>query len=290
MNIETLATQQQAVPASSAPELTVIEASSGWRLIDWRELWRYRDLFYFLVWRNVKVRYAQSVLGLGWAVIRPVFSMIVFSIVFGRLAKVASDGVPYAIFSYAALVPWTYFSSALTGASGSLVGASGMISKVYFPRLIIPLTTVLSNLVDFAIALLILFGLMVWFGMQPTIWALLLPLLVLLMMLTATGLGMWLTALAIQYRDVNYGLSFAVQLLMYAAPVVYPASSIPQQYRWLYGLNPMAGVIEGFRSALLGTNPMPWDLLLPGTITAIIVFIGGALYFRRMERIFADVV
>ena len=285
MNIETLATQQQ-----TGPELTVIEASSGWRLIDWRELWRYRDLFYFLVWRNVKVRYAQSILGIGWAVIRPVFSMIVFSIVFGRLAKVSSDGVPYAIFSYAALVPWTYFSSALTGASGSLVGASGMISKVYFPRLIIPLTTVLSNLVDFAIALLILFGLMVWFGMQPTIWALLLPLLVLLMMLTATGLGMWLTALAIQYRDVNYGLSFAVQLLMYAAPVVYPASSIPQQYRWLYGLNPMAGVIEGFRSALLGTNPMPWDLLLPGTIVAIIVFIGGALYFRRMERIFADVV
>lgn len=289
MNIETLATQQQAGPASPARELTIIEASSGWRLIDWRELWRYRDLFYFLVWRNVKVRYAQSVLGLGWAVIRPVFSMIVFTIVFGRLAKVASDGVPYAIFSYAALVPWTYFSSALTGASGSLVGASGMISKVYFPRLIIPLTTVLSNLVDFVIALLILFGLMVWFGMQPTIWALLLPLLVLLMMLTATGLGMWLTALAIQYRDVKYGLSFAVQLLMYAAPVVYPASSIPQQYRWLYGLNPMAGVIEGFRSALLGTNPMPWDLLLPGTIIAIIVFIGGALYFRRTERIFADV-
>ena len=285
MNIETLATQQQ-----TGPELTVIEASSGWRLIDWRELWRYRDLFYFLVWRNVKVRYAQSILGIGWAVIRPVFSMIVFSIVFGNLAKIASDGVPYAVFSYAALVPWTYFSSALTGASGSLVGASGMISKVYFPRLIIPLTTVLSNLVDFAIALLILFGLMVWFGMQPTIWALLLPLLVLLMMLTATGLGMWLTALAIQYRDVNYGLSFAVQLLMYAAPVVYPASSIPQQYRWLYGLNPMAGVIEGFRSALLGTNPMPWDLLLPGTIVAIIVFIAGALYFRRMERIFADVV
>jgi len=285
MNIEALATQQQ-----TGPELTVIEASSGWRLIDWQELWRYRDLFYFLVWRDVKVRYAQSILGFGWAVIRPVFSMIVFSIVFGRLAKIASDGVPYAVFSYAALVPWTYFSSALTGASGSLVGASGMISKVYFPRLVIPLRAVLSNLVDFVIALLILFGLMVWFGMQPTIWALLLPLLVLLMMLTAAGLGMWLTALAIQYRDVKYGLSFAVQLLMYATPVVYPASSIPQQYRWLYGLNPMAGVIEGFRSALLGTNPMPWDLLLPGTITAIIVFIGGALYFRRMERIFADVV
>ena len=277
-------------PSSTAPELRVIQASSGWRLIDWRELWHYRDLFYFLVWRDVKVRYAQSVLGIGWAVIRPVFSMIVFTVVFGNLAKVASDGVPYAIFSYAALVPWTYFASALTGAGGSLVGASGMISKVYFPRLIIPLTTVLSNLVDFAIALLILFGLMVWFGMRPTVWALLLPFLVLLMMLTAAGLGMWLTALAIQYRDVKYGLTFAVQLLMYAAPVVYPASSIPRQYRMMYGLNPMAGIIEGFRSALLGTNPMPWDLLFPGTIVTIAVFVGGALYFRRMERIFADVV
>jgi lipopolysaccharide transport system permease protein len=290
MNMQTLAIQQQTGPASPTPELTVIETSSGWRLIDWRELWRYRDLFYFLVWRDVKVRYAQSILGIGWAVLRPVFSMIVFTVIFGNLAKIASDGVPYAVFSYAALVPWTYFSSALTGASGSLVGASGMISKVYFPRLIIPLTTVLSNLVDFAIAMLILFGLIVWFGMQPTVWALLLPLLVLLMMLTAAGLGMWLTALAIQYRDVKYGLSFAVQLLMYATPVVYPASSVPQRYRLLYGLNPMTGVIESFRSALLSTNPMPWDLLLPGTIVAIIVFIGGALYFRRMERIFADVV
>jgi len=275
--------------APHAPELTVIEPSSGWQLIDWRELWRYRDLFYFLVWRDVKVRYAQSVLGIGWAVVQPVFSMIVFTIVFGNLAKVASDGVPYAIFSYTGLVPWAYFSSALTGASSSLVSAAGMISKVYFPRLIIPLTAVLSNLVDFAIALLILFGLMVWFGTSPTIGALLLPLLVLLMMLTAAGLGMWLTALAIQYRDVKYGLSFAVQLLMYAAPVVYPASAIPHRYRLLYGLNPMAGVIEGFRSALLGSQPMPWDLLLMGTITAMIAFISGALYFRRMERIFADV-
>jgi lipopolysaccharide transport system permease protein len=287
MNANTRLAGQQ---TDLAAERTVIEPSPGWRLIDWRELWRYRDLFYFLVWRDVKVRYAQSILGIGWALVRPLFSMVVFSVVFGRLAKVSSDGVPYPIFSYAALVPWTYFASALTDAGGSLLGASGMITKVYFPRLIVPLTAVLSNLVDFAIALLILFGMMAWYGIWPTAWALLLPLFVLLMMLTAAGMGMWLTALAIQYRDVRYGLSFAVQLLMYAAPVVYPASGVPTPFRWLYGLNPMAGAIEGFRAALLGTVPMPWDLLLPGTIVAVVAFVAGALYFRRMEKTFADVV
>jgi len=259
-------------------------------LLDLPELWRYRDLFYFLVWRDVKTRYAQSVLGVGWAVIQSVFSMIVFTIVFGNLAQVSSDGVPYAIFSYTALVPWTYFSGALTGSSGSLIAASNMITKVYFPRLVIPLAPVLGKLIDFAIALIILFILMAYFRFIPTIWTLFLPILILLMMLTASGLGMWLTALAIQYRDVNYAMNFLVQLLMYAAPVVYPASSVPDQYRTLYGLFPMAGVIEGFRSALLGTNPMPWDLIIPGAITALLLFTTGALYFRHMEKHFADVV
>ena len=267
----------------------VIEPSRGWLSLNLHELGEYRDLFYFLVWRDIKTRYAQSILGVGWAIVQPVFSMIVFTIVFGNLAKVSSDGVPYAIFSYAALVPWTYFSNALTDASGSLVSASGMLTKVYFPRLIIPLTPVLGKLVDFGIALLLLFGLMAWFGAAPTIWALALPLLVVLMILTAAGLGMWLTALAIQYRDIKYGMKFAVQLLMYAAPVVYPTSLIPERYRLLYGLNPMAGVIEGFRAALLGTRPMPWDLLLVGGVVALVIAVGGALYFRRMERIFADV-
>ena len=187
---------------------TVIEPGSGWQLADFRELWDYRDLFYFLVWRDVKARYAQSILGIGWAVIQPIFSMVVFTIVFGNLAKVPSDGVPYAIFSYTALVPWAYFSSALTSASGSLVRASGMITKVYFPRLIIPLAPVLGKLVDFGIAMLILSAMMIYFGTVPTVWVLLLPLLVLLMMLTAAGMGMWLTALAVQYRDVNYALGF----------------------------------------------------------------------------------
>jgi len=268
---------------------TVIRPQKGWRLIDLKELREYKDLFYFLVWRDIKVRYAQSVLGVGWAVIQPVFTMIVFTIVFGKLAKISSDGVPYAIFSFTALVPWTYFSTALTSASGSLVAGSGMLTKVYFPRIIIPLTPVLGKLVDFGIALLLLFGMMVWFKTMPTIWAMTLPLLIVLMMLTAAGLGMWLTALSIQYRDIKYGMSFAVRLLMYAAPVVYPASLIPDKYRLLYGLNPMAGVIEGFRSALLGTRPMPWDLIIVGSITAIVIAISGAFYFRRMERIFADV-
>lgn len=268
---------------------TVIRPQKGWRLIDLKELREYKDLFYFLVWRDIKVRYAQSVLGVGWAVIQPVFTMIVFTIVFGKLAKIDSDGVPYAIFSFTALVPWTYFSTALTDASGSLIAGSGMLTKVYFPRIIIPMTPVLGKLVDFGIALLLLFGMMVWFKIMPTIWVLTLPLLILLMMFTATGLGMWLTALSIQYRDIKYGMSFAVRLLMYAAPVVYPASLIPDKYRLFYALNPMAGVIEGFRSALLGTRPMPWDLIIVGSITAIVIAISGAFYFRRMERTFADV-
>lgn len=276
--------------ARASGKTTVFEAKSGWRFIDFHELWEYRDLFYFLVWRNIKVRYAQSVLGVGWAIIQPVFSMIVFTIVFGKLAKIGSEGVPYAIFSYAALVPWTYFSNALTQSGASLVGASGMISKVYFPRLIIPMSPLLDKLVDFGISLTLLVGLMVWFKIAPTIWVLTLPLLILLMMLTAAGLGMWLTALAVQYRDVNYGMKFAVQLFMYASPVVYPASLVPGQYRLLFGINPMAGVIEGFRAAFLGTRPMPWDLIAVGSVTALVVAVSGAFYFRRTERIFADVV
>ncbi len=272
------------------PLRTVIEPPSGWQLVDWRELWHYRDLLYFLVWRDIKTRYAQSILGVGWAVIQPVFTMIVFTVVFGRLANISSDDVPYAIFSYTALVPWTYFAGSLTSSSGSLIGAAGMITKVYFPRLVIPIAPVLAKLLDFAIAMLILLGLMLWFRTPPTIWALTLPLLVLLMMLSAAGMGMWLTALSIQYRDIKYGLNFGVQLLMYASPVVYPASKVPEQFRLLYGLNPMAGVIEGFRSALLGTNPMPWDLLAVGTVVAIVLAISGAMYFGRMERVFADVV
>jgi lipopolysaccharide transport system permease protein len=267
----------------------IIEPKSGWRLIDFKELREYKDLFFFLVWRDVKVLYKQTVLGFSWAIIRPVFTMIVFSVVFGRLAKVPSDGAPYPIFAYAALVPWTYFSTAMTKSTGSLVSHAHMITKVYFPRLIVPMTPVLAGLVDFVIAFFVLGAMMIGYGIAPTANVTFLPLLIILMMLTAMGMGMWLSSMAIQYRDVNHAIQFIVQIFMYAAPVVWPASLIPDQYRLIYGLYPMAGVIEGFRSALIDTNPMPWDLIGMGALSAIVIAISGALYFRRMERVFADV-
>lgn len=268
---------------------TIIEPGTGWQLIDWRELREYKDLFYFLVWRDIKVLYKQTILGFAWAIIRPVLAMIVFSIVFGRLAQVPSDGVPYPIFSYVALLPWTYFSTAMTSSTQSLITNANMLTKIYFPRLIIPMTPVLAGLVDFGIAFLVLGVLMLWYGIAPTWNVLFLPLLILLMILTASGIGMWLSALAIQYRDVRFAIQFIAQLLMYAAPVVWPVSLVPEQFRLLYGLYPIAGVIEGFRSSLLGTTPMPWDLILMGMLSAAMIAVAGALYFRRMERIFADV-
>ncbi len=298
MNTATSSTRPEGTGTSAAdagwpaktPAVTVIDSDSGGALIDWAELWGFRDLFYFLVWRDIKARYAQSILGAGWVIFQPVFSMIVFTIVFGKLARISSDGVPYAIFSYTALVPWTYFSSALTAASSSLVTSSKMLSKIYFPRLLIPLTPVLAKLIDFAIALSVLFALMLFYGIAPTRGVLVSPLLVLLLMLTATGLGMWLTSLSAQYRDIQYALSFVVQMLMYAAPVVYPTSKIPEQLRLIYACNPMVGVIEGFRSAFLGTIPMPWDLIAIGSLTALLVAVTGLFYFKRTERFFADVV
>lgn len=267
----------------------VIEPGKRLRFLNLAELRDYRDLFFFLVWRSIKVRYAQSALGVGWAVVQPVFSMLVFTIVFGKLAKIDSDGVPYAVFSFAALVPWTYFANALTESTGSLVVNAQMMSKVYFPRLVLPLTGVLAKLVDFCIAMVLLALMLVFFGILPNWGVLALPLLVLIMMMTAAGLGMWLTALAIQYRDVQYAMGFLVQLLMYAAPVVYPTSLIPEPYRLYYALNPLVGVIEGFRSALLGTIPMPWDWIAIGFVTATLFLVSGIFYFRSKERIFADV-
>ena len=249
----------------------------------------YRDLFYFLVLRDIKVLYKQTVLGFTWAIIRPFFSMIVFSIIFGSLAKVPSDGVPYPIFSYSALLAWTYFSRAMTASSQSLLTGAGMFTKVYFPRLVLPMTSVLTGLVDFAIASVVLAGMMVWYSIAPPLAIVFLPLLVVMMVMTAAGIGMWLSAMALQYRDLKHAMQFIVQLMMYAAPVVWPVSLIPEAYRIFYGFYPMAGVIEGFRSAILGTNPMPWDLLIPGAITALVLLVTGALYFRRRERVFADV-
>jgi lipopolysaccharide transport system permease protein len=274
--------------ASSLP-VVVIGPRSGWRLIDWREFYQYRDLFRFLVWREVKVRYAQSAVGIGWALIQPLSSMVIFTIVFGRLANVSSDGAPYSLFTLAALVPWTYFTNALTDGASSLVNNSNMLRKIYFPRLLMPLASVAAKLVDFCFAAVFLAVLLAWYGVAPNWGVLVLPLLVVLMVATAAGWSIWLTAMAIQYRDVKHGLTFLVQILMYAAPVVYPASLIPDRYQLVYALNPMVAVIEGFRSALLGTRPMPWNLLGVGAVSAIAVGITGILYFRSRERLFADV-
>jgi lipopolysaccharide transport system permease protein len=253
------------------------------------ELWHYRELFYFLVWRDVKVRYAQSVLGIGWALVQPLFPMIVFTIVFGKVAKISSDGIPYALFSYAALVPWTYFSNALTDSSGSLVKEVSMLSKIYFPRMIIPLTSVLGRLIDLLVSFVLLFFLMAWYRTVPTAAILVLPLLILTAAATASGLGMWLAALALQYRDVRYGSPFVIQLLMYAAPVVYPTSLVPGALRYVYALNPMVGVIEGFRAGLLGSTAMPWDLIAIGNLSAFVIVCAGTRYFVHKESVFADV-
>jgi len=267
----------------------IIQPRTNRYSINWRELVEYRDLYYFLVWRSIKAKYSQSVLGIGWALIQPITQMLVFTLIFGKGLKIESEGAPYALFSLAALVPWNYFSNALSEAVGGLNANKGMLSKVYFPRLVIPMVSVLSRLLDFVIAFIIFIIMMIYYGRMPTADVVLFPLLLLIMMMTAAGAGMWLSALAIQYRDVQYAMGFAVQLLMWASPVVYSASIVPEQYRYIYGLNPLAGVIECSRSMFLGTVPMPWDLLGMACVTATILFFSGMLYFRQRERIFADV-
>ena len=273
---------------------TRIEAKKRkWKLFDLKELIYYKDLFYFFVLRDITVLYKQTILGLLWAIVNPLFQMVIFSIVFGQLAQISSDGIPYPVFSFTAILPFNYFSQSLSGAANSLVGNTSVLTKVYFPRILIPLTPVFSKLADFLIAFLILIIMMVFYQIVPTINLVFLPLLILLMILSSMGIGMWLSSLAIQYRDVKFAMGFITTLLMYAAPVVFPASLIAEKFGYnyylLYGLYPMAGVIEGFRSSLLGFTPMPWDLIGMGSISAIIFFITGAYYFNKTERIFADV-
>ncbi len=283
-------TLQQFNDSTAAAPLIHIKPKKGWQLIDLAELKHYRDLFYFLVARDIKVKYKQTVLGGLWAIIQPFFAMVVFTLFFGKLAKMPSDGIPYPVFNYSAMVAWTYFSNAVSGSGNSLVGNANLISKVYFPRLIIPLTPVLAGLLDFFIAFLVLLGMMVYFKIVPTILIFVVPLLVLLMMLTASGVGMILAALSAKYRDIKFTIPFLVQLWMFASPIVYPTSIVPEKYRIFYALNPMVGIIEGFRSALLGTVAFPTHVLLVSTTVSIVLFIAGALYFRQTERYFADII
>jgi lipopolysaccharide transport system permease protein len=266
-----------------------IAPSRGWDHRTLSELWAYRELLYFLIWRDVKIRYKQTVLGAAWAIIQPVMTMVVFTIFFGRLAKVPSDGLPYPVFAFTALVPWTYFASALTGGSTSVSRYQRIISKVYFPRLLIPGSAVIAPLVDFAVAFVVLLALMAWYRVTPGLPILWLPGLMVLAVATAASVSIWLSVLNVRYRDVQYVIPFAMQIWFFATPVAYPASLVPERWRALYGLNPMAGVIEGFRWALVGGRP-------PGLMTvfsAVVVFgtlAGGAVYFRRFEGTFADVI
>lgn len=282
-------------PASRAEPTSAyhlrIEPSRGWVSLKLRELWEYRELLYFLTWRDVKVRYKQTVLGAAWAIIQPLMTMVVFSLFFGNLAKIPSDGIPYPIFSYAALVPWTFFANGMGQSSNSLVGAANLIKKIYFPRLVIPISSVISGVVDFALAFIVLLGMMLAYGIVPTLNVIFLPFLLLLAFVTALGVGMWLSAMNVQFRDVRYIIPFLTQFWMFATPIAYPSSLIENDLlRTLYGLNPMTGVVEGFRWALLNTDTAPGPILIVSTLAAVALLVSGAYYFRRMEKTFADVV
>jgi lipopolysaccharide transport system permease protein len=270
--------------------LTRIAPVGPWPPIDWRELWAYRGLFGFLVWRGIKVRYAQTVFGVAWAVLQPVMTMVVFTVVFGRFARLPSDGAPYAVFSLAALVLWGYFSASLTGAGNSLLANTNLVTKVYFPRLVIPWSPVAAALVDFSVAFAVALLVLLAHGIVPRPESLaIVPLLLIITAMAATGVGSALAALTLQYRDARFLTPFLVQLWMYASPIVYPASMVPEQYRWAYMLNPMTPVITTFRAVLLGTTPIPWGSLAGAFVVSAALLLAGARYFRRTERVFADV-
>jgi lipopolysaccharide transport system permease protein len=267
----------------------IIRPLNGWMPIDLKELWEYRELVYTFALRDIKVRYKQTALGAAWAVIQPFMMMVVFTIFFGKLAKIPSEGIPYPLFSYAALLPWTLFSEGITRSTNSMITNANIMTKVYFPRLVMPISGILSPLIDFMIAFVILIAMMLYYGFVPTINIIWLPIFILLALMTSLGVGLWLSAFNVQYRDFQYTLPFLIQLWLFASPVVYPSTLLPESYRWIYGLNPMAGVIEGFRWALLGTNP-PSTMIAFSFVIVMVLLISGAYYFKRMEKTYADVV
>jgi len=283
------ASTKDSIEAQTIKPLTVREPQKGisFRL---KELYEFHELIYFLVWRDLKVRYKQTALGVAWAVLQPFLTMIVFTIFFGNLANVPSDGLPYPIFSFTALLPWQLFSNALTNASNSLVNNRDLITKVYFPRIILPFASIIAGLVDFCIAFLVLAGMMVYYGTVPSAAVIALPLFILLAMITTLAVSLWLSALNVQYRDIRHIVPFLTQIWLFVTPIAYPSSLVPEKWRFLYGLNPMAGVVEGFRWALLGKSTIDVTLLLVSSFMVVCLLIGGLIYFRRMDRTFADVV
>jgi lipopolysaccharide transport system permease protein len=268
----------------------VIESSRGFFDLALRAVWQYRELLYFLVWRDVKVRYKQTVIGASWAILQPLTTMVIFTVIFGHFARLPADGLPYPVFAYTALLPWMYFAQAIERSGRSLVGDTNLIKKIYFPRLILPLSAVMTPLVDFAIAFILLLGLMAWFGIMPTWGLLILPLFMVFALLTALAVSLLLAPLNVRYRDVGHAIPFLIQVWMYASPVVYSVTLIPEQLRPLYSLNPMVGVIEGFRWALLGKASPDFQVMMISTAAVLVLFFGGLVYFKRMERTFADVI
>jgi lipopolysaccharide transport system permease protein len=274
---------------SFSEKVTIIEPISPWNIINFKELNEYRDLFLFLVWRDVKVLYAQTILGFSWAILQPLTQILIFTVIFGHVAKIDTDGIPFFLFSTVGIVPWTFMSQTMTQSSQSLVSGQNMLGKVYFPRLIFPLTPVFSKLVDFGISILIVISVMLYYRVMPTWNILWFPIFMLLMISVSAGIGMWFSAMAIRFRDVKHAMGFIVRMLMYSAPIVYSASKIPEKWRLIYSINPIVGTIEGFRACLLGT-PIPWQYIFPGILTAIIIFASGTFYFKHMERVFVDVI
>lgn len=279
----------QTIVSSNADQVVMIQRRPGWKLLDLKELNDYRDLFIFMVWREIKVLYAQTILGLSWAILQPLVQILIFTVVFGRVAKVSTDGFPYFLFSTAAIIPWTYIQQAMSMSSQSLITGQAMLGKIYFPRLIFPMTPICSRMVDFLVSLLILVCVMVYYKVLPTLNIIFLPLFILMMMMVPTSVGLWLSSMAIRFRDLKHAMPFVVRMLMYTAPIVYSASSIPEKYRLIYSLNPIVGVIEGFRACILGT-PIPWSYVYPGFITVTILLVTGAFYFKSMEEIIVDVI
>jgi lipopolysaccharide transport system permease protein len=269
--------------------VSVIEPKSGWQLLGLDELKRFKDLFFFLVYRDIKVLYAQTILGFIWAILQPTIDIVIFTFVFGKVAKIGTEGIPYVLFSTVAIIPWTYMSKAASASSESLILGQNMLGKVYFPRLLFPITPILSKMVDFGISMVIVLGVAIYYKVSITWNLLLVPVFVLMMMGISAGIGLWLSAMAIRFRDVKFVMPFAIRTLMYTAPIVYSASSIPESYRILYSINPIVGVIEGFRASFLGL-PIQWQFIWPGLITATILFVSGLFYFKRMERVFVDVI
>lgn len=274
--------------AAEQVPLLVLRPKKGWQQLGLKDLWQYRELLYFLCWRDIKVRYKQTALGVAWAIVQPLMTMVLFSLFFGRLAKMPSDGVPYPLFVFTALVPWMFFSNGITQSAGSLVENANLLKKVYFPRLAVPVASIIAGVVDFFCSFVVLVALMIYYGVVPSVSILTLPLFLALACIASLGIGLWLSALNVQFRDVRYVIPFLTQLWLFATPIAYPSSLLSEPLRTLYGLNPMVGVVEGFRWALLGTETSPGPMLLVSSLASVIVLVTGAFYFRRMEVTFSD--